>query len=292
MNFKLLLRCTLLTILIVGTSASRASSAEITFKELAEETHLHGLAVDPKNPSQLLVGTHHGIFLLSKEGKAQRLSETGDDFMSLTPNPSDRSVLFASGHAMGGGNLGFVESRDGGQTWNMLSKGATGRADFHSMDVSKADANVIYGVYGGFQASRDGGHTWQLVGPLLDRIMDIAASPTDPNTIFGATYDGLLISRDGGVTWQATELPRKPISVVRAAINGWVYAFVIDSGLFRVKEPSTKWELIGPGPKQHAIGLLAFDPANDEHLYAITHQNVLVESLDGGRTWQEFGSHE
>lgn len=276
---------TAMALIVAAVTASRESSAGISFKELAEQTHLHGLAVNPNNSSELLISTHSGIFTLSKDGRVERVSETGDDFMSLTPHPSDRSVLFASGHPTGSGNLGFVESRDGGRSWKMLSKGAVGIADFHSLDVSKADPSVIYGIYGGFQVSRDGGLTWRLVGPLLDRIMDIAASSVDPDTVYGATYDGLILTRDGGVTWQSTKLPKKPISVVRAAHNGSVYAFVVGIGLMRNLEPSPNWELMSPQKGQRIIGLLAFDPANAEHFYAVTHQNEVLESLDGGRTW-------
>lgn len=288
MRFLLFILLGLFILIIVEMPAAREAFAGIPFKELAEKTHLHGLAVNPKNPFQLLIATHDGIFVLSKSGVAERLSETSDDFMSLTLHPSNNSVLFASGHPSSGGNLGLVESQDGGRTWHLLSKGAVGRADFHSLDVSKADPKVVYGVYGGFQVSRDGGHVWQLVGPLLDRIMDIAASPADPNTVYGATYEGLLISRDGGITWQPTDLPRKPISLVRAGANGWIYAFVVGSGLMRNREAGSEWELINTDSGANIFGLMAFDPTDVEHFYTITHQKELLESLDGGRTWRQW----
>ncbi len=79
--------------------------------------------------------------------------------MGFTPHPADESVLYASGHPAGGGNLGFIVSRDGGRGWSSLSPGVGGPVDFHQMDVSKADPSVIYGAHGGLQASRDGGRT-------------------------------------------------------------------------------------------------------------------------------------
>src|SRR3546814_5804623 len=65
--------------------------------------------------------------------------------MGFTPHPADPEVLYASGHPAGGGNLGFIVSRDGGQSWAKLSDGAGGPDDFHQMDISKADPQVIYG---------------------------------------------------------------------------------------------------------------------------------------------------
>ena len=37
------------------------------------------------------------------------------DYMGFIPHPTDPSLLFASGHPAGGGNLGFIVSNDGGK---------------------------------------------------------------------------------------------------------------------------------------------------------------------------------
>ena len=263
--------------------------AEIPFRELADQTHIHGLAVDPFNTTQLLVSTHNGIFAVSRLGSAERISRTSDDFMSLTPHPTNRTILFASGHPSDGGNLGLIRSVDGGRTWEQVSKGAVGQADFHSLAVSGADPRIMYGIYGGFQVSRDGGRTWHLGGQLLDRIMDIAASSLDPNTLYGATYDGLLLSVDGGNSWHSAGLPTRPVSLVRA-INGVVYAFFAGAGLMRAKEAVPQWELISKSDQ--VFNLMAFDPENTELLYAITNDKQLLESRNGGQTWTPFQSDE
>ena len=87
-----------------------------------------------------------------------------------------RQAPYASGHPAGGGNLGFIASTDGGKSWTRRSDGVGGPVDFHQMDVSKADPQVIIGAYRGLQISRNGGHSWETAGPLPQRTLDLAAS--------------------------------------------------------------------------------------------------------------------
>ena len=119
-----------------------------TVEALAEDSHFHGLAVDPTDPSRLYLATHHGLYAVAPDGTAERLSPV-QDFMGFTPHPSEPSTLYASGHPAGGGNLGFIVSGDAGRTWTQLSPGVGGPVDFHQMDVSPADPKTIYGAHGG-----------------------------------------------------------------------------------------------------------------------------------------------
>src|SRR3546814_14838972 len=77
----------------------------------------------------------------------------------------------------------FIVSRDGGQSWAKLSDGAGGPVDFHQMDISKADPQVIYGVFGELQKSTDGGQSWSRVGPAPEGIIGLAASSIDADRL-------------------------------------------------------------------------------------------------------------
>jgi photosystem II stability/assembly factor-like uncharacterized protein len=168
--------------------AARLSAAEfIPVAELPVYTHIHGLAVDRRDPSRLLIATHHGLFRTQADGTAERISEV-QDFMGFAPHPSDAGVLYASGHPAGGGNLGFIASPDHGATWTQVSPGLNWPVDFHQLTVSAADPRIIYGHYGSLQLSRDSGATWSLVGP--DRLIDLAASARDASTLYAATETG------------------------------------------------------------------------------------------------------
>jgi hypothetical protein len=123
------------------------AQSEQPLAELLGSTHIHALAIDRAEPNRLLIATHHGLHALDVDaGTTAPVSEARDDFMGFTAHSAEAGTLYASGHPAGGGNLGFIASEDGGKTWGRLSAGADGPVDFHQMDVSKADASVIYGV--------------------------------------------------------------------------------------------------------------------------------------------------
>ena len=182
---------------------------------LATETHFHGIAIDPKEPSRLYLATHHGLFVVDGAGQARLVSETLDDFMGFTPHPIDPAILYASGHPAGGGNTGFIASDDGGRTWRKLSDGAGGPVDFHQMDVSVADSKVIYGVYGDIQKSTDGGQSWKIIAPAPMGLIDLAAG-ISPNTLYAATRQGLLRSTDDGKSWTPAYRSPQPFRVAPA----------------------------------------------------------------------------
>src|SRR3546814_8022710 len=140
--------------------------------------------------------------------------------MGFTPHPADPEVLYASGHPAGGGNLGFIVSRDGGQSWAKLSDGAGGPVDFHQMDISKADPQVIYGVFGELQKSTDGGQSWSRVGPAPEGIIGLAASSIDADRLYAATRRGLLGSIDGGQGWRPAPASKQLARLVPVTREG------------------------------------------------------------------------
>jgi photosystem II stability/assembly factor-like uncharacterized protein len=281
------------TMFLAGRSHSESTT---TVHELAQQTHFHGLAVDAADPERLYLATHHGLWVVEGDGSARLISPTTDDFMGFTPHPADPSVLYASGHPTGGGNLGFIVSTDGGETWRQLSPGAGGPVDFHQMDVSAADPGTIYGAYAGrLQVSRDGGRSWEVVGPAPDGLIDLAASAKSPDILYAATQSGLRRSEDGGRTWQDAYWLRQPASMVHVTPEGEVYAFVLGSGLIRTREPDLAWQAVADAFGEAYVLHFAVDPRERQKLYAITlhpedHSQTILASGDGGATWSAFGA--
>ena len=268
------------------------AEATTTVYELGQVTHFHGIAVEPAETSRLYLATHDGLFIVESDGTAHPLSEMRDDLMGLTLHPTDPSILYASGHPAGGGNLGFVTSTDGGKSWSQLAEGADGPVDFHQMDVSPANPKTIYGAYAGsLQVSNDEGRSWKMVGPAPEGLIDLAASSKDPSTLYAATQSGLLKSEDVGRTWQDAYWRRQPATMVRVAPEGAVYAFVVGTGLIETVERKLSWQTISKGGFGGAYILhLAVDPTSHSKLYAITFnpqskEQAVLASNDGGKTW-------
>ena len=277
--------------------ANRSISAgEIAIPALAKETHFHGIAVDGNDPTRLHLATHHGFYIVGPGGKARRFSKNRDDFMGFTPHPSDPSVLYASGHPAGGGNLGFIASMDGGKSWAKLADGVGGPVDFHQMDVSKADPKVIYGVHRGLQRSADGGRTWSKVGPVPDGLIDFAASGKDADTLYAATKTGLLKSVDAGRSWQPAHIVKRPATMIQVSARGDVYAFIFGTGLVRADDGGTNWRLVSNAFGGAYVLHLAVDQTDGRKLYAVTlnpetRAQAVLMSEDGGATWNSLADN-
>lgn len=264
-----------------------AEAQPISVSELKDHTHIHGLAVDRQDPNYLLIATHHGLFRAAQDGKAELISVV-QDFMGFTPDPADPATLFASGHPSGGGNLGFIASTDAGATWTQISPGVDGPVDFHQMTVSAADPKVIYGAYGGLQISRDAGKTWSLGGPLPERLIDLAASAKDVDTIYAATEVGLLVSPDGGQGWKPV-IEGAPVSLVEMA-GETLYAFVVGRGLFSSAEGQLDFTTVEGNWNNKVLLHLAVDANNPDRIFVASHHGDVLLTTDGGTTWKEMGS--
>ncbi|CAO3403947.1 hypothetical protein [Azospirillum palustre] len=258
--------------------------------KLAELSHLHGIAVDPGDPSRLYLASHHGVWLTNPDGTATRVSDNRHDYMGFTPNPAQPGAFFASGHPETGGNLGVLVSTDGAKTWKAVSKGVNGPVDFHSMDASPADPNVLYGHYGSVQVSRDAGKSWEVTGKPPADMFDLAASAKDANTVYAATRTGLMVSRDAGKTWQAAYMVARPATMVTTTRDGTAYAFQVGTGLLKTTEPSPAWQPVSNGFGDAVLLHLAVDPTNPQRLYAVTDKSAILASQDGGKTWKPFQS--
>lgn len=256
---------------------------------LEQLSHIHGIAVNPDDGTELYLATHHGLYLASPDGTAVAISESKDDLMGFAPHPEEPDTFYASGHPAGGGNLGLIVSTDAGKTWKQVSPGERGPADFHTLVVSKADPKTLYGTHGRLQVSRDGGQTWEPwedLGRLPDGLIDLATSATEVNTLYAATKGGLLVSKDAGHSWQPAYPSQHPTSSVETGSNGEIYAFMLGVGL--VKYQDSDWIQLSDGYGGRYLMHLAIDPQDPGRLYAMAQGGELLASSDGGRHWQPF----
>ncbi|GIL01888.1 MAG: hypothetical protein BroJett030_17870 [Alphaproteobacteria bacterium] len=263
-----------------------AAAQTVSIAELSQRTHIHGLAVDPGDATRLLVATHHGLFRTGPDGSAERISPV-QDFMGFTPHPVDAAILYASGHPVDGGNLGFIASDDGGRSWTQISAGLDGPVDFHQMTVSRADPRTIYGAYGQLQVSRDAGRNWMAAGRPPARLIDLAASAVDADTVYAATETGLYVSTDGGSSWHPL-LRDGPVSLVEVTADGTLHAFVVGRGLVRASEPPIRFDTVSADFGSGYLLHLAADPARPERLFAVNEEGRIVASVDDGRSWRPF----
>ncbi len=293
LRFSFLIAASIFTNILAANVSFAA--IKTTVSELAKNSDFHGIAVDPEDPSRIYLATHHGLFVVTTDGEAEQVSDVTADFMGFTPHPNDPSIFYASGHPATGGNLGFITSIDGGKSWEKIADGIGGPVDFHQMSISSANPDVIIGVSRGLQTSKDGGRTWEMVGPTPEGTIDIAASAIDENTIFAATQGGIARSRDGGRSWAPAHLLGRTTTMIEAAADGELYAFMIGTGLIRTTEPGLNWRLVSNDFGEEFILHFAVDPANQQNMYAVAFNAQsrglsIISSDDGGASWKILGT--
>lgn len=281
MTYTNRIRNVIAALVIVPLGSAVASPERVL--PLAELSHIHGIVFDPGAPSSLLVATHAGLYRATLEGVASQISDDNHDYMGFAVR-SD-GTLVSSGHPVGGGNLGFRASGDGGTSWVTLSPGADGPVDFHAIAVPPGKPDLALGLFrGGIQVSDDGGWTWQWSGAAPEQTLDIAVPRADSDVILAATMSGLLSSNDGGQVWNVVRTG--PTTMVEADMQGGAYAFVAGEGLLHTQNAGP-WETVWRPPQDDLVLLhLAVSPVDPKQLAAITSDGGVILSEDGGSSWR------
>lgn len=258
--------------------------------DLAGHTHIHGISFSRAGGEEsVILATHHGMYALDGKGNATPISIT-QDFMGFSADPSDPLRYLGSGHPAEGGNLGVIESRDGGSTWQKIADGVGGPVDFHAMTVSKADPKVFYGTFRGIQMSNDGGTTWSMTGPVPEKIIALAGSASDPKTIYAATATGLQVSTDSGESWKAGGFDGQVVSAVFVSPDKAVLVFVVGQGLMKASEDRLpEWNPLATDFGDSVPLHIAMSNKDPSHMVMATYTNELLESSDAGRTWRPYG---
>lgn len=267
-----------------------------------EVHHIHGLAVDQRNPDLLSVATHTGLVLLRTDSKPEWVGTHRFDLMGFTPHPHEASLMYASGHPdlvtyrkNGVGNLGLLVSRDSGPTWQSVS--LRGETDFHALTFSPRAGGQLYGwsvaaqtgLYRIFAAT---GSAQRLPGRGLSGVLALSAGPDPDGPLLAGTRAGLLMSRDAGAAWVPVATVPTDAAVTAVAHHATdakvVYAYFArpgGGGLVRSGDGGSTWDPTGllMDPLV-VVTALAVDPG-DQVVLATTGADIM-RSRDGGRTWE------
>jgi hypothetical protein len=242
--------------------------------------HLHGLGIDPADSAVYAAG-HHGVFRLDG-GTATRVADRYQDTMGFTV--TGPSTFLASGHPAPDDpdarspHLGLIRSTDAGRTWKTLS--AEGEADFHALVQA---GEVLYGFdsqSGKLWASTDAGRSWDRRAQL--QVLDLAAHPASPTTVWAATGAGLERSTDGGRTFRPVSSAPGLVAVEEPR-SGLLVALSAD-GRVLTGRGGGPWTQLGRLPAGGEATVLT--AVSTQRLLAADTTDTVYDSADGGRTWR------
>jgi hypothetical protein len=235
--------------------------------------HVHGLGIDPGNGT-LYVASHFGVFSV-EDGKHERIADRWQDTMGF--------AVVGPGHFLGSGHpdptedlpssLGLIESTDSAKTWESVS--LSGDADFHAIE---AVGNHIYGLDSHTSAllvSTDR-NNWDTIAkqPLLD----LAANPAAPETIYAITDRGDLVRSIGQA--EPTPIDGAPtMTAIDWQPDGPLVGVTPDGTVMVSTNGEADWQQAGTLDGQ----VEALDAAPGRW-HAATATGV-YESTDDGATW-------
>lgn len=245
------------------STTENSASMEESATENATYGHTHALFVNPDGG--ILMGTHHGLFKSTDQGKTfNKVDIKGtvgsDDFMNFAYD-SNNKILYAGGH-----DVGVVKSTDGGATWTKTDSGIKG-TDIHALAINPLDSTRLYAfsVDNGVFGTKDGAKSWY-------RIDD---GPTNPSVrAFG--YMGTPSSMDRGMKTDKTT----NIGYLWAGTSG---------GLFSSFACFCGWTKTNGISDNTTIYTLAPDPVNKSDMFAGTKDGI-YKTTDEGKTFIQVKS--
>jgi photosystem II stability/assembly factor-like uncharacterized protein len=280
------------------------------------ECHVRALAVHPRRPEVLYLGSELGLFR-SLDGAESWAPVPGPlaglQVWSIWLAPSRPDLIL-----VGTCPSRLFRSDDGGQTWaeaparmetacpRILHTRVT------TITGDPADPERIWaGVeIDGVQRSRDGGRTWQPVGTGLSS-RDIHALVVLPDgagkrRLLAATNNDVNVSGDDGETWTPLQVGRVlPWSYCRALAQpcGRPEVVLLGNGdgppgtagiVARSADGGETWRPAAmPGRANSTVWNFAVHPADPARVYASSVSGEVYRSADGGAVWEklerEFG---
>ncbi|TQO19571.1 hypothetical protein FB472_1138 [Rhodoglobus vestalii] len=272
---------------ILGVSVSLAAVACTAAPSGSSSTpptiqHIHDIAFSSN--SELLVGSHHGVYAVDLDtGDTALVGGVEFDAMGLAAQGEN---IFVSGHpgkdnhdSFAAPNVGLVKhhSETG---WQQVS--LAGTTDFHNLSTTPANPDFIVGLPSDravLLRSTDAGRTFTEASALSAR--DVSIDSGDPNVLTATTAEGLVVSRDGGDTFTPLAGPTLVVIAPDPTRDGGIVGIAPDGELwFGSTDIDAEWT--SAGIVEGGAGAVV---VSDDGAIAVAGESSVVITRDGGATW-------
>ena len=240
--------------------------------------HAHGLGVDPADGA-LFIATHTGLFRSPDgEDKARRVGQSFQDTMGFTVTGPGR--FLGSGHPDAQSDkppmLGLIQSEDAGKSWDSVA--LEGEADFHVLRTAGRDVIGYDSIGNRLLRMTTSGKATKLSKPR-GTVIDLVVDPGDARHRVTATDTGIYESLNAGGRW--SRLDRRRTGLLAYLKPGGL-TLVRGDGVVEQLASGSNWRQVGQ--VQGRPGALA---SHEDTLYLAVQEGPVLQSADGGRSWQE-----
>jgi len=291
-------------VLLIALWTSAAIAAEQPWQPVGPDGGtVRSLAIDPKDPDRIFLGTSAGNLYLSVDKGASwsRFARPGNSaemvLDHIVIDPADpRNIFVAAWNAQLPNSDGeLYRSKDGGKSWEIVP-------DLHgkslrALSIAASDSKVlVVGALDGIYRSRNGGHDWERISPEnhaeIKNVESVAIDPVNPDVIYAGTWHLPWKTEDGGKTWH---------NIKKGVIDDSdVFSIVIDpsqpanlfisacSGIYRSESAGEMFRKIQGIPySARRTRMLQMDPTDHNVVYAGTTEG-LWKTTDAGVTWKRM----
>jgi photosystem II stability/assembly factor-like uncharacterized protein len=275
------------------------------------ECHVRALAVHPREPRVLYLGSEHGLFCSHDGADNWRRVDSpavGHEVWSILLHPTMPELIH-----VGVCPARIFRSADAGRSWTeptaRIQQGCLRilHTRLTTLCAHGDDPQTFWaGVeIDGLQRSRDGGQTWERIGAGMSS-QDIHALAWANGRLIATTNNDVNASVDDGDTWQPLQLGKAlPLPYFRGLGQraGQADAMLLGNGdappgstglIVRSLDAGRTWhETQMPGRSNSTIWNFAVHAADANLIYASSVSGQVFRSLDGGASWtklsREFG---
>jgi len=264
---------------------------------LMKDIAISAVAIDPKNPNVIYVGTDfHGVYKSEDAGASWKAISSSvtemTNVLSLAIDPKNTNTLYAG--LFNFGRPRIYKSEDGGLTWKMLEKAPQSAVFTLSIDPNNTNVIFAYSRSDGVYRSDDGGLNWEKLDLSVENLWwyCIAIDKKNSNIVYAVQYGPIYKSEDKGNHWTKiwqVEKNGNLGAVMCVAIDptntNVLYAGTDGYGIFKSIDGGKSWTQTALSNANNDSILI--NPTNPEAMYAIeNNRKAIEETLDGWKSWK------